>query len=136
MRPLRFRCWDTLLKTMWDVTELSWRPPEQGRQLFYIRGMVTANGKRQPIGGNGDHIDLSRFILMQFTGLTDRYGTEIWEGDVVQGINGLKGGPSEVFYEYGVWQPFAFLGNYNGQQFEVLGNIHEHPTLLTKEAST
>jgi len=64
----------------------------------------------------------------QYTGLKDKSGKEIWEGDIIKGIHQHKG-QSEVFYEYGQWQPFSYLGDYTGNDFEVIGNIYQNPEL-------
>lgn len=80
---------------------------------------------------DGEHaFEVDPETVCELTGLTDKSGKEIYEGDIVIGANGLTGGPSEVLYKYSVWQPFSYLSNYNGEQFEVIGNIHDNPELL------
>lgn len=75
-----------------------------------------------------------RFFLEQFTGLTDRNGKEIYEGDIVEGHsdgNGkvewsrFDGGYDYVFNDdavVGLWEVKKYL--------RVIGNIHENPELL------
>ena len=107
MREIKFRAWSEPLKLM---------------QFF-----ENDNGM---LGKNGE-IHRENYKIMQYTGLKDSNGKEIYEGDIVKGTNGLKGGPSEVFYGYGTWQPFSYLGNYDGNCFEVVGNIYENPELIS-----
>lgn len=85
----------------------------------YQEGLYNLNEQLQSYGGS----------LMQFTGLKDKNGTEIFEGDVVKGCAEHEG-QSEVFYRYGVWQPFDYLSDRVGENYEVIGNVYENLELV------
>ena len=72
-------------------------------------------------------------ILMQFTGLLDKNGNEIYEGDKIRYKN-FKGYSTIVFENgafgyYGV-SCFITLLDSNIDYIEVIGNIYENPELL------
>lgn len=49
----------------------------------------------------------------------DKNGNPIFEGDMVKGL-GKHIGQSEVFFEYEKWQPFDYLNDYDGNNYEIV----------------
>ena len=128
MRPLKFRAWDSELGKMFD-------PVDVYNVHFWPDGLV----------------------LMQFTGLTDRHGKEIYEGDVVS-IPAEDGRTNTFVVRFGIarremasgwvvdissfyfdsigsnFKAFPivknFLGVHDLTMMKILGNIYEHPHLV------
>ncbi|MDH4212163.1 MAG: YopX family protein [candidate division WOR-3 bacterium] len=75
-------------------------------------------------------------IIMEYTGLKDKNGKEIYEGDVVDCENGILReikcfGP--VYYGVTPGGDFCMLMQSNNfKESEVIGNIYENPELLEK----
>ena len=79
-------------------------------------------------------------VLMQFTGLIDKNGKEVYEGDIIKGktFSG-KENISYVIYDnnYGCWQlqtvgnkPLSFPIKSFNKELEIIGNIYENSDLL------
>jgi len=85
--------------------------------------------------------------LMQYTGLKDKNGKEIYEGDIIEynDFNSLRtGGHAEdkiivgkVIFSCGMWMVGEnncdhdlYEGLVNDKELEIIGNIYENPELL------
>ena len=103
-REIKFRAWDG--ERMKDVTSIGWIDGE----VDYI--------STPKISAPADD-----FVLMQYTGLKDKNGKEIYEGDVLKGrYNGaVEWSTSSVCY--GGWTDFW-------KESEIIGNIYENPDLI------
>ena len=86
-REIKFRIWDIENKKMLKVQELDFEPTFYGGRIAI-----------RPDQYN-DYFDTEDMILMQYTGLHDKNGKEIYEGDIVQQFNVKENGIIE--YKYG-----------------------------------
>lgn len=113
-------------------------------ELPFMTGVrsITFNAYAGPIILWRDHEEISyasEYRLMQYTGLHDKNGKEIYEGDVVRPIDSLGGrytNVSEVRFSRGQWVIANFYNLpedalYTRQYaIEIVGNIYENPELL------
>lgn len=127
MRDIKFRAWDSENKRMLDVTQVTWSVQNKGRMEVYSVGKI------------------NNPTLLQYTGLHDKNGKEIYEGDIVKHSSmdtvffvewdsTLTG--FELFYwQKGVKRKSVYVISYqlNGERFEVIGNIYENPELLIEK---
>ena len=122
-RPIKFRAWDyTHSKMNYGVVPWIARIKTENTQQE-VPMVATVFSEK------GDGTDLSLYLepnhsdIMQFTGLTDKNGKEIFGGDVVY----LAG-----YGNYEVKWPFRelFDAAMEGDIGEIKGNVYENPELL------
>ncbi len=117
MREIKFRGWDSEDKIMLNPQDLS-----QNDELW------TWLGKKD-------------VVLMQYTGLIDKNGKEIYEGDILQRETetGIEKNLyiQDLFQNGGFWMSHKMFGQVSGLivskqnfQFQIIGNIYENPELL------
>lgn len=113
MREIKFRAWD------------------RNKNRMYYEGDAAMWSKDKPIT-SGDLLEwFEDGDLMQFTGLKDKNGKEIWEGDIVRSLNENW----EVQFSKGQFEIKAKRNSFGPKSVdfdmvEVIGNIYENPELL------
>ena len=143
-REIKFRAWDKKKKRMilpsgafgnqqhWSI--------ESGNTQHW--GMFQVGKKHGRICGSADNSG----ILMQYTGLKDKNGVEIYEGDIVK-LDDVFDAVAKIVFLQGsfmcewlnddcyseemsrvIWTRRPYTGE--ADTFEVIGNIYENPELL------
>lgn len=121
----RFRAWDKEFKEMVQVDALVF--DEQVIKATYKNGNVVKE-------------DLKNYVLMQSTGLTDKNGEEIFEGDILEVNDWLEvvsfSEEKAMFVSKGIGFPETSLYDLLDSDIftvEIIGNIYENPELLEVE---
>ena len=127
MREIKFRAWLKKEKKMVNVETL----------FIGINRLCFGNSKTEDLFFR----DFEEVELMQYTGLKDKNGKEIYEGDIVL----IKLDETSTWYKTVVgFKKGAFIANlidkedyvyifhhgFTGDDFEIIGNVYENKNLL------
>lgn len=115
MREIKFRAWDKENNVMFDVFG------------FDINHVVA--WQREGIDAKilNPTPERDNCILMQYTGLKDKNGVEIYEGDIISNTDFT----GDIYYsDRGTWDCASFILGGCNEKSEVIGNIYENKELL------
>ena len=121
----KFRAWDTTKKEMFKDT---FAITESGQVVVVDQSSVFVSP---------DYVFVDNLVIMQSTGLLDKNGKEIFEGDILKSNKYI----TSVFYERGAYcvkfrrapnttvtmNAISFIEKYKTR---IVGNIYENPELL------
>lgn len=134
MREIKFRAWDTGRDSCGDISR------GRFKEMIYF-GLTDLD--EEYIIKSGTYID-GGCKIMQYTGLHDKNGKEIYEGDIVEAWDRGRKARFEVRYRNEGAPMFILYPAYQHNEFwnlhgpedtsaEVIGNIYENPELLVNE---
>ena len=129
----KFRVWDKELQTMLDVSLIDFK-----------KGVLV--GEHWEFGET-NFLSFDEIVLMQSTGLFDRNGKEVFEGDIItNGQNVMcmkrhntlgfyveKKGKVEFIADCAVLEEFEEDAKEIADSLEIIGNIYENPELLEEK---
>ena len=120
----KYRAWDKIHKIMYEVDDIM--SSDFGKSEIGVKTLFFDQTNRY---------DFDDIVLMQSTGLTDKNGKEIFEGDIIDSTGGFLTGVVEFRVSLGMF--ISELVEYNNferlcnvaSSRKVIGNIWEHPEL-------
>ena len=129
MREIKFRVWNIQDKR-WDNPSILevWNDSGKLEPYSFVK-----TGKLNPL-----YIPIKNYVIQQFTGLLDKNGREIYEGDIVIHENpystSVTKEQGEIIFDKGAF----WLRNESGDWYFdtspiVIGNIFENPELCKIE---
>ncbi len=126
----KFRAWDSAKKEMFKDT---FAITESGQVVVV---------EQEDVVCPPDYVFVDYLVIMQSTGLRDKNGKEIFEGDILACKTDDEVINLNVFWDeehalfmfeskkYNEQEPLAELVENNTYPFEIIGNVHETPELL------
>lgn len=132
MKP-KFRAWDSAKKEMFKDT---FAITESGQVVVV---------EQESVASSPDYVFVDHLVIMQSTGLKDKNGKEIFEGDIISdghtsrdirhhqtlGFYTIDGNGVEGFFgDTASLEDFEEVSKYISENIEIIGNIYENKDIL------
>ncbi len=118
--------------------------PALSDAFINAEGRIYEDAPRKYDTPNQEIKGTDKYELMQFTGLLDKNGKEIYEGDILRHYGGgtTNGKPSYRDFSFGFenisgsgeyddWTGYGYSFEEDPAKCEAIGNIYENPELLS-----
>ncbi|UXR50994.1 YopX family protein [Staphylococcus simulans] len=136
---IKFRVWDSLENKMrYDIGVIEFNAFDKNVSALAFNHHLDDTGYGEIDNSQSEYYNALCFKLMQYTGLKDKNGKEIYESDIVRNLYG------ELYVVEWLDGSFVLTEFYNGgydhyiidssTEYEVLGNIYENPELLERSS--
>ena len=129
MRDIKFRAWDKRTKRLYQVQTLQFYGTNNTVDACWTNG-VDFDGESTL--GEPELNNLHNLVLMQYTGLKDKNGVDLYEGDILQSEHYFK---YKVVFKGDCWRCDPLKNNrlknrFIGRDLKIIGNIYENQELL------
>lgn len=123
MREIKFRVWNGS-EMVYDIVAGKFG-------VFYINPGIKGDGLDYHDSASLTPLNTkysNNIPVMAFTGLKDKNGKEIYEGDIIK----VGSGKWDVYWSKSCWEPITdmIFDGCTEKDFKIIGNIFENPELL------
>ena len=116
------------------MREILFRGYSTAERMWIYGDLSHTTDKIVHISNENCFIGVKPETVGQYTGLTDKNGKKIFEGDILKGMGSLL----EVYFDAAFacvdWKIISgnFVESFSGfaDEYEVIGNIHDNPELV------
>ena len=125
------------------MREIKFRAKHLNRDKFVYGDLVIKCSVPHIVTSPGVLVGININTVGQFTGLYDKNGTEIYEGDIIKAKTYFYGKEKEIIYEIkfdddiendSFGEPLTIGYCLLGSEYEVIGNIYDNPEIIKEKS--